>query len=169
MRRFGVGAVAAFAIAGSALPAILPVITPTAQALQGFSPNAPFIKSAGIEGAKGDSHFITVGVEVFPVSAFVIECTNLAGVEKATVTTASGAKLAASSSVSASPEGGTALTVTLAEPIVPGTTITVVMDGVDRNEAGGAMFYRVSALNDNIPYPFPVGTAMLLERSLGDR
>ncbi|NEQ17631.1 MAG: hypothetical protein F6K44_29535, partial [Moorea sp. SIO3E2] len=61
-----------------------------------------------------------------------------------------------------------ALTVTLNEPVKPGNVLRIVMDGVEQNREGGAMLYRVSALTENISYPFPVGTAMLLEPVLND-
>ncbi|NEO66621.1 MAG: hypothetical protein F6J98_42110, partial [Moorea sp. SIO4G2] len=52
--------------------------------------------------------------------------------------------------------------------VKPGNVLRIVMDGVEQNREGGAMLYRVSALTENISYPFPVGTAMLLEPVLND-
>ncbi len=168
MKKQVFGAVSALAFTASVLPIAIPSLVPVAQAQAGFVPNAPYVASAGIAGAAGDRHFITVAVAAFPINAVVIECTNLAGVRKATVTNQFGERVAATTAVSKSPEGGMALTVTLNKPVQPGNVLRIVMDGVEQNREGGAMLYRVSALTDNISYPFPVGTAMLLEPVLND-
>lgn len=168
MKRLTLGALSAVAISGALVPALVPALTPAARA-QGFTPNAPFVANAGIVGPQGTRHFIEVSVAAFPVTGFVIECTNLGGVDRVDVTDQFGSRIPASFDVKRGDEGGTAVVVSLNDQVNPGTTVRFVMNGVERQLDGGAMFYRVSAMTPNVPYPFPVGTARLTESPVGDR
>lgn len=161
------GTLSALALSASVLPGILST-TDVAHAQSSFVPNAPFVTGAGIAGAVQDRHFIEVAVASFPINGLVIECTNLAGVTQTTITDQFGGEVEATFEVSEGSEGGTAINVDLGQPISPGNTLRIVMDGVEVNRQGGQMLYRVSALNSEIPYAFPVGTAMLLEPTLAN-
>ena len=156
------GTISALALSAAILPAVS--TTNVAHAQSGFVPNAPFVTGAGIAGATPDRHFIEVAVASFPISGLIIECTNLAGVSQTMVTDQFG-EVTASSEVSEGSEGGTTVTVNFSQPINTGNTLCVVLDGVEVNRQGGQMLYRVSALNSDIPYAFPVGAAMLIEPS----
>lgn len=168
MKRLTLGALSAVAISGALVPALVPALTPVARA-QGFTPNAPFVANAGIIGPRGTRHFIEVSVAAFPVTGVTVECTNLGGVDRVDVTDQFGNRIGADFDVKRGSEGGTALLVSFNEQVNPGTTLRLVMNGVERQLDGGAMFYRVSAQTENIPYPFPVGTARLTESPVGDR
>ena len=159
------GTISALALSASLLPTVISS-TDVAHAQSGFVPNAPFVTDAGIDGATPDRHYIEVAVATFPISGLIIECTNLAGVGQTMVTDEAGGEIEATSEVSEGSEGGTSVTVNFSQPIEPGNTLRVVLDGVEVNRRGGQMLYRVSAVNSDLPYSFPVGAAMLLEPDL---
>jgi len=162
MKKFGLGVCSALVLSSAAIIPLSLTVSPSPVRAQGFVPNAPFVTAAGV--IRGDRHYIEVAVAAFDLNGLIIECTNLAGVRSVDVTNQFGESIQASSSVSGSPEGGSALTINFNEPINPGNQIRIVMNGVEQQRDGGGQFYRVSAETGGIPYPFPVGTARLIER-----
>jgi len=168
MKRFGLGAISALALAGAVAPALVPATVPAARA-QSFAASAPLVQGAGVAGARGTSHFIEVSVNGFSLSGLNVECTNLAGVSSVDITDQFGNTIANTISVSEGSDGGSAVAISFAQDVPPGTMLRLVMNDIERQLDGGNMFYRVTAETPAVDYSFPVGTAFLIESPVGDR
>lgn len=137
--------------------AVVPAIAPKAEAQMRFNFSAPFIADSGIASANKDSHFINVAVTGYPLTSLTIALPGeMKSVRQVRITDQTGKEVAANVAVSTG-----SVTINFPQPVAPENYIRVMLNGVEMNQVGETVLYRVFAMKQGLMGDIPVGTAMV--------
>lgn len=151
MKKIFVGALSALALTG----AVVSGFNSEAKAVLQMNFTAPFISNAGLASASQDEHFFTVFITSLPLEGLRVNIPNdMRILDDVTVEDDAGNAIAANANIG---EG----TVELAfnEPVQPETYLTVKLNGVEMDRAGGFAMYRVFGMWQDLDGTIPIGTA----------
>lgn len=151
MKRIFISTLSALALSG----AVIAGLTSEAKAVLQMNFTAPFVSDAGIANAAANQHYFTVFLTSIPLEGFRVNIPNdmriLNGV---TVEDSDSNQIPANATI-----GEGTVELTFDEPVQPETYLTVKLDGVEMDSAGGFAMYRVFGMWSDLDGTIPIGTA----------